>query len=233
MNKVKYTREEYRNEYLKSEEWQSLRKMVMDSNPLCQCCNNAVAVDVHHLIYKNLVDVTVDELLPVCRSCHKYIHKAISDGYISQDPNQLKEIKEKTINILNDEKYEELKNWLSTSHSLSQTEIEIIKSDKSQFLIKRIKGLTKKQIWLEDLNSCKFTGRQIEKIRKLFNTFEYRKKLKSEPKLKKTFNPITSALKKKRSKLSKIQKRSKPWRFQEEILELKLDIKELEDKLRE
>lgn len=178
MNKVKYTREEYRNEYLKSKEWQDLRSLVMNSKPECQCCHKKQATDVHHLIYKNLVDITIKELLPVCRECHKFIHKAIDDDYISQDPKDLEEIKQKTIHILMDEEYENLRKWLSDYHNLSEEEIRIIEKDKTFFLIKRIRGLTKKQVDINNITEVKFSGKQILKIRDTIKTFLYRVKNK-------------------------------------------------------
>ena len=228
MEKVKYTREEYRNEYLKSDEWNRLRKLTMDGNPDCQCCLKTKARDVHHLVYKNLVDIKIDELLPVCRDCHKEIHRAIADGYISQDVNDLENILQKTVNILGDKEYEDLKKWLRGKHSLSEDDIGIIADDSSRFLIKRIKGITKKQIWIDDLPNVKFTGTQIEKIKEVFKTFFYRRNLGKPNAVKKfKLSDDKKLLYKKIKKLNKLKNSKKPWMNAKEIDQLTLEIKEL------
>ena len=174
--KVKYNRQEYREEYLKSDEWKSLRAIVMNSKPQCQCCS-APASDVHHMVYRNLVDIKVTDLLPVCRSCHDTIHKAIDCQYISQNPNDIDSIRENTLGILNDEKYNEWKEWYNTKHYISDDEIKII-SELQSFVIKKISALARKNIWYNNLSEIKFTGSQILKIRKIIETALYRRKNK-------------------------------------------------------
>lgn len=68
----------YRDVYLKSEEWQTLRaealvKQARDNRCLL-CLEVFSSLDVHHLEYKNLYDVTTEELRCICRSCHDQIH---------------------------------------------------------------------------------------------------------------------------------------------------------------
>lgn len=231
MGKIKNTREEYRTDYLNSVEWNTLRNLVMKESPDCQCCRKVKARDVHHLVHKNLVNIKIDELLPVCRECHKIIHRAIDDGYISQDPNRFKEIVDKTINILGDQEYEELENWLSGTHSLTDEEIKIISNDNSRFLIKRIRGITnKKLIWIDDLVGIKFTGRQLKKIKELFKTFSYRKEIKKSKKLKINHVAMSderSKLYKKIKKLKQLQKARRPWLNAVEIDKLNIEIEEL------
>jgi hypothetical protein len=174
MEKVKYTRNEYREEYLKSDEWKNLRNLIMSTSPNCQCCGG-VSSDVHHMVYRNIVDITINDLIPVCRNCHEYIHQAIDDDYISQDPKDFKTIKEKTLNILNDETYKEFRKWLGNKHSLSIEEMEDVKKLQA-FVIKKISALVKKNIWYDDLPDRKFTGRQVLKIRKIIEVAKYRRK---------------------------------------------------------
>ena len=176
MNKVKYTRTEYRQEYLKSDDWKQLRSLVLSASPKCQCCQNVQATDAHHMTYRNIVDIQPSDLLPVCRDCHNYIHEAIRNGYISQDPQKILETREKTKRILYDEEYEKLKQWLEDKHPLSTEEKSLVKEDKRFVLLKRIRGLTKKHVVLENLDQVKFTGRQILQIRKAIKTFLYRQK---------------------------------------------------------
>lgn len=174
--KVKYNRREYREEYLKSDEWKSLRSIIMDSKPSCQCCD-AQATDVHHMVYRNLVDIKITDLLPVCRSCHDEIHRAIDCEYISQDVNFIDDIKEKTININKDEEYKNWKLWYNSKHLLSEEEIETIKSLQC-FVIKKISALIRRNIWYNNLKEIKFKGSQILKIRKIIKTALYRRKNK-------------------------------------------------------
>lgn len=174
-NRVKYTREEYRTEYLKSDEWKRLRNLILHTVPNCQYCNAKLASEVHHMTYRNIVDVKITDLLPVCRPCHKLIHCAINDGYISQLPEKIEEITQKTVNILHDNNYKELKKWLSSKHHLTEKEKEIIRHDTKFFIIRRIAGITRSRIWLDDIDDRKFTGRQLLKIRDVIQTVIYRK----------------------------------------------------------
>lgn len=173
MEKVKYNRKEYREEYLKSDEWKKLRNLIMSTSPDCQCCGGASS-DVHHMVYRNIVDITINDLIPVCRSCHEYIHQAIDDNYISQEPKEFKSIKEKTLNILNDENYKEFRKWLLCKHSLTEKEINDIKVLQA-YVMKKISALIKRNVWYDVLQERKFTGRQILKIRQIINTAKYRR----------------------------------------------------------
>lgn len=179
--KVKYNRHEYREEYLKSDEWKTLRSQVLDTKPLCQCCQKNIASDVHHMVYRNIVDVKITDLLPVCRGCHEYIHTAIDDGYISQDVRDLDIIKIKTLNIINDEEYKNYNTWLRTKHHLSSKEIHSITKAQT-FVIRKISGIMRKNIWYDVLPEMKFTGRQIEAIRKVIQLAVYRNEKKNSPK---------------------------------------------------
>lgn len=68
---------EYR-EYLKSDHWKCLRKKAVETWG-DRCCSCSVPrVDVHHLRYGNLFDVTVEDLLPLCRRCHDAVHSSLA-----------------------------------------------------------------------------------------------------------------------------------------------------------
>jgi len=174
-HRVKYTRQEYREEYLKSKEWQNLRSLVISAKCACQCCKESDATDVHHLVYRNLVDVTINDLIPVCRTCHNLIHEAIDNSYISQDVKDFENIKIKTINLFDDPVYKEWKTWITSKHFLSVEDIQLI-TELQPFVIKRIAGIIKKNIWYNDLPNVKFTGRQILKIQKIVKLGVQRKK---------------------------------------------------------
>lgn len=67
-------RDYYRNVYLLSEHWKSLREEKLNINPVCEICGCNKRIDVHHLRYKNLYDVLVEDLQTLCRKCHKKVH---------------------------------------------------------------------------------------------------------------------------------------------------------------
>lgn len=179
-HKVKYTQKEYRQEYLKSDEWKQLRQTILGAKPNCQCCKMNEASDVHHLVYKNIVDIKVNtDLIPVCRTCHNFIHQAIRDGFIPKEGNLLN-IKQKTISILENKSYDSFLKWAKQRHFLSEEEIKIIQDDRARsFAIRRISGLVKRKLDYDTIQDVKFTGRQIIKIRKILETTLWRQRQKS------------------------------------------------------
>lgn len=69
-----------------SARWQALRKMVLRREPLCFLCR-APAEEVHHIqLAAEFPDKVfeVDNLAPLCESCHSKVHSAYSRG-ISAD----------------------------------------------------------------------------------------------------------------------------------------------------
>lgn len=64
----------YREEYLKSEHWKKLRNDKLILNPVCERCGNKQRTEPHHLRYKNLFDVTIEDLMTLCRKCHYLEH---------------------------------------------------------------------------------------------------------------------------------------------------------------
>jgi len=190
MHKVKYNRFEYRQEYLRSKEWKDLRNLILGTSCDCQCCNIVKATDVHHLVYRNIVDVTVNDLLPVCRECHNLIHQAIKDEFISQDPKLFNQIKKRTINIRNNKRYEVWHKWIVSKHYLTDKQLNTI-SYLQPFVIKRISGMLKKNVWYDNIKDIKFTGKQLLNIRKLIKTAVFRKKHKLDT-IKKRGITITS-----------------------------------------
>lgn len=77
MDTVKYNSLEYRQEYLSSEHWQQLSGKIKDKYPFCQRCGINPSTQVHHIRYRNLVDVRPHDLLALCDACHWMVHKAI------------------------------------------------------------------------------------------------------------------------------------------------------------
>jgi hypothetical protein len=183
MHKVKYTQKEYREEYLRSEEWKNLRNTILSSKPNCQCCENK-ATDVHHMVYRNIVDIKVSDLLPVCRTCHDFIHTAIKDNWIPTSlKHSVEEIRKITVGIRKDEDYARHREWLNSKHFLSKEEIEEIKS-LQRFVIQKISSIKRKNVWYDQLEGMKFTGRQIIKIRNICKFARSRRDHRKPPKYK-------------------------------------------------
>lgn len=66
----------YRFKYLKSDHWQNLRleKLVATKAQCVYCWERDVFNDVHHLNYRKLYDVKLDDLIVLCRKCHDLFH---------------------------------------------------------------------------------------------------------------------------------------------------------------
>jgi len=76
-------------EYIRSEQWQRVRRKFYSSKMYkhflgeskwnCYCCGRGdVSLDLHHRTYKRLGKEKIsNDLVPVCRSCHKEIHDLI------------------------------------------------------------------------------------------------------------------------------------------------------------
>lgn len=66
-------------EYINSEKW-NLKKLDCLSNPYygrpyeCFLCRKNGALQVHHLSYKHLFNENDDELIILCKKCHKEMH---------------------------------------------------------------------------------------------------------------------------------------------------------------
>ena len=77
--------EDYRN-YLRSDQWASLRKLVLDrASGQCELCGVRPPQDVHHIRYpKRFDDDHPDNLLALCGKCHEKQH-GIRCASMSQD----------------------------------------------------------------------------------------------------------------------------------------------------
>ena len=64
----------YRDAYLRSKEWRNKRKAVLTrDNGLCRLCNDK-GIDIHHISYSNLMREEWNQLITLCRNCHKKAH---------------------------------------------------------------------------------------------------------------------------------------------------------------
>lgn len=65
----------YREIYLRSDHWESLREEKLAKSAVCEKCGSPYSLDVHHKDYKELYDVRISDLETLCRKCHKKVHK--------------------------------------------------------------------------------------------------------------------------------------------------------------
>lgn len=69
-------REWYREIYLNSDHWKTLRELAFKAHGRrCERCRKSFQIDVHHLTYRNIFDVTAADLQVLCRRCHGKTHK--------------------------------------------------------------------------------------------------------------------------------------------------------------
>ena len=73
------------NDYLKSNEWKQIRKLYFKGKrKSCLCCKSTKIIQLHHKSYKRLGTTSeIKDLISVCNSCHKKIHKLEKDNKIS------------------------------------------------------------------------------------------------------------------------------------------------------
>lgn len=72
---VHYSRHEYREEYLKTDEWRAKSRLILERDKTCRICEKSKASDSHHLTYENLPFEDLDnDIIGVCRACHNKIH---------------------------------------------------------------------------------------------------------------------------------------------------------------
>jgi hypothetical protein len=76
-------RDYYRNVYLKTDHWKQLKKEMLQANPTCRLCNSPSKLDVHHRHYRSLYNVTLDDLIVLCRRCHADLHDTIKEMPVS------------------------------------------------------------------------------------------------------------------------------------------------------
>lgn len=73
--KTKKSVDWYRNVYLQSEHWRSLREEKLARSCCCEKCGTFHNLDVHHRNYRCLYDVKMSDLITLCRSCHNREHE--------------------------------------------------------------------------------------------------------------------------------------------------------------
>jgi 5-methylcytosine-specific restriction endonuclease McrA len=62
-------------EYLKSKEWFDIRESLFTlRGKKCEKCGSKQSIQVHHIHYKNIFKEQLEDLMVVCKDCHKKIH---------------------------------------------------------------------------------------------------------------------------------------------------------------
>ena len=65
----------YRKVYLKSNHWKKLKKQLFkERGKKCEKCGSKRKIHCHHIRYGFIYDITIKDLLIVCKQCHKKIH---------------------------------------------------------------------------------------------------------------------------------------------------------------
>jgi 5-methylcytosine-specific restriction endonuclease McrA len=67
-------------EYLKSDDWK--KKRAKKNPQRCGVCASTENLDVHHIHYRNLLDVEMSDLRVLCRTCHSVFHELERSGKI-------------------------------------------------------------------------------------------------------------------------------------------------------
>jgi hypothetical protein len=157
-------------DYLNSPSWIMIRDTIMQSKPLCQRCGARPANHIHHLIYRrNLAEVQVkSDLIPVCKTCHNLIHRAIKLKLIPNPskvfPKNLKNARKMTIKV-SAERLKRKQSYLQTKQFIPEDLIKSIHMSQP-YVQQRIRGILK-ILSLENVDQLKITGAAIDKIKRL------------------------------------------------------------------
>lgn len=87
----------YREIYLKTDHWRNLRSdKIRAVKGKCEKCLKSVRLDVHHIQYRNLFDVTLSDLQALCRRCHNLEHDLLAslDTSSKRRKAKVKQLKE-------------------------------------------------------------------------------------------------------------------------------------------
>ncbi len=60
-------------EYLNSFAWKAIKKVKLELNPNCECCEKS-ATTVHHLSYDRIWKEDENDIVSICEECHKECH---------------------------------------------------------------------------------------------------------------------------------------------------------------
>ena len=66
--------------YLKSQDWREKQVRKRFKKNRCAICASTERLDVHHLVYKDLISITDADLRVLCRRCHFLCHDLYKRG---------------------------------------------------------------------------------------------------------------------------------------------------------
>ena len=73
--------DEYKS-YLKSKEWLAVREsLFLVRGKKCERCRSVDNIQVHHIHYVNIFREQLEDLMVVCKDCHRKIHGLNSSGH--------------------------------------------------------------------------------------------------------------------------------------------------------
>lgn len=64
--------------YLRSKHWAGIRKRYFAIyKRICRHCKARKNIELHHINYRNIYDVTLNDVIPLCRFCHQKEHNRL------------------------------------------------------------------------------------------------------------------------------------------------------------
>lgn len=83
-------REREKHKLYASREWQSLRKLKLMENPMCEMCQKELATEVHHKVSfmqfqtpelrrEHCLYIGLEGLMSLCSDCHHKIHQELKE----------------------------------------------------------------------------------------------------------------------------------------------------------
>lgn len=64
--------------YINSSAWERKKAAFRETDEYtgrCYCCKSFENIHIHHITYERLGDESMDDLVAVCRKCHRLIHE--------------------------------------------------------------------------------------------------------------------------------------------------------------
>lgn len=125
-------RQEYKN---KSLHWKNLRReMVRCGRPrrceFCEAGTDTKIIDCHHLQYKHWWDVTVEDLVWLCRDCHNSVSVAQRNGTIPKKAPTSMAIAIRTLKFLAAGEHSKLKTEVrNLQHETGQLHHQLVKTE--------------------------------------------------------------------------------------------------------
>lgn len=165
MYKVKYNKREY-SEYLESPEWKRLRDYVIEQHPICEKCGLNKSTEVHHLQYKQIVNVSPHDLMAVCHECHTDIHFLIKVNKLNQTGHSIY-LKKQTISFKKQD-IEKIRKWRNQKHFIPDYLIYKLKKSTNHARRKSFAVIGIGQTYDDEkIKRIKISGCKIEELKRI------------------------------------------------------------------